>query len=147
MGLQRAEIQCTNRTGYYVDLATNITAVCSPARLNVKWTAGGAIPPGITTVIKAGYTEYHICGDLTVSGSGYLTGSAPATDIIIVIENGSLIVDDKSSINTARTAIVLTGNNNWPAKVEFPTGAGKVSTLTLAPPTGAGNLGRLCRSI
>ena len=64
----------------YVDLATNITAVCSPARLNVKWTAGGAIPPGITTVIKAGYTEYHICGDLTVSGSGHLTGSAPATD-------------------------------------------------------------------
>ena len=56
-----------------------------------------------------------------------------------MIENGSLIVDDKSSINTARTAIVLTGNNNWPAKVEFPTGAGKASTLTLAPPTGAGN--------
>ena len=65
-----------------------------------------------------------VIGNLSVSGTGDLTGSAPATDVVIVIENGSLIVDDKATINTARTAIVFTGDNNWPAKIEFPYGAG-----------------------
>ena len=75
---------------------------------------------GRHTVNKTDYVEYHICGDLTLSGSGYLTGSAPTTDVIVIIENGNLIVDDKSSINTARTAFVLTGDNNSSARMDFP---------------------------
>jgi hypothetical protein len=106
----------------------------------VTWTPGSIpIGAGIKTVSKTGYTEYHICGDLLVTGSGYLTGNAPATDIVIVIENGSLIVDNKASISTARTAIVLTGDNTWPAKIQFPNGAGKQGTLSLSPPTSVGN--------
>ena len=125
----------------YAVLAKNITSVCAAgARPGAKWSPGDIpIGAGIKTVNKSGYVEYHICGDLLVSGSGYLTSSAPSTDVVIIIENGSLIVDDKASISTARTAIILTGDNNWPATVEFPKGAGKVGTLSLSPPTSVGN--------
>ena len=74
-----------------------------------------------------------------MTGSGYLTGSAPATDVVIIVENGNVIVGDKASISTARTAIVLTGDNNWPATLQFPNGNGKQATLTLSPPTNVGN--------
>lgn len=123
----------------YVDWAKHITSVCpAGVRPGAIWTAGDNIPPGIK-VIKSGYIEYHICGDLLVTGSGYLTSSAPATDIVVIIENGSLIVDNKASISTVRTAIVLTGDNTWPAKIDFPNGAGKQGTLSLSPPTSVGN--------
>jgi hypothetical protein len=126
----------------FADLAKNITSLlCGTDRFGAIWTPG-AIPSGAGTkppVVKTGYTEYHICGDLTVSGSGFLTGSAPTTDYVIVIENGSLIVAKDAVINTARTTIVLTGDNNWPAKVLFPNGAGNLGTLSLSPPTTAGN--------
>jgi len=124
----------------FADLAKNITTECAGTRPGVAWTPGTLpIGAGIKTVTKTGYTEYHICGDLTVSGSGYLTGSAPSTDYVIVIENGSLISANNAVINTMRTAIVLTGDNNWPAQIQFPNGAGKQATLTLSPPSNAGN--------
>ena len=124
----------------YVDLANNITSVCAGSRPGVTWQPG-VLPlgAGFKTVSQPGYTEYHICGDLTLSGNGYLTGSSPASDVVIVIENGSLIVDDHSSINTAKTAIVMTGNNSWPAQVSFPNGNGKSASLSLSPPTSVGN--------
>lgn len=124
----------------YADLATNITTECSGARPGVTWTPG-VLPlgSGIKTVNKAQYVEYHICGDLTLTGSGYLTGSSPVNDAVIVIENGSLIVDDNASINTAKTTIVMTGDNNSPGRIEFPNGAGKVGTLALSPTTTVGN--------
>lgn len=80
---------CANPQSYqpvvpdiYASLAKNITTQCGTSRPGVTW-AAGSLPsgPGVITVSKANYTEYHICGNLTVSGSGYLTGSAPtATD-------------------------------------------------------------------
>jgi hypothetical protein len=94
---------------------------------------------GIKTVNKSGYIEYHICGDLTLTGSGSLIGSVPATDMVVIIENGSLIVDDRATITTARTTFVLTGDNNWPAKVVFPNGNGKSASLSLSPPTAVEN--------
>jgi hypothetical protein len=125
----------------YKDIAKNITSVCGGERPGVTWNPGTLpIGAGIKTITNAaGFTEHHICGDLTVSGNGYLTGATPASDVIVVIENGSLIVDDKSAITTARTTIVLTGNNSWPAKVVFPQGNGKVATLALSPSTTVGN--------
>jgi Flp pilus assembly protein TadG len=124
----------------FTDLANNITIECGGLRPGVNWVPGTLpIGAGIKTVNKTGYVEYHICGDLTLSGSGYLTGAAPASDTVIVIENGSLNIDDKAVINTLRTAIVLTGNNNWPAKIQFPNGNGKAAALTLSPPTNVTN--------
>jgi len=124
----------------YADLAKNVTSVCGGTRPGVTWNPG-VLPlgAGIKTVNQPGYTEYHICGDLTVSGNGFLTGSPPPSDVVIVIENGSLIVDDKSAISMTRTAIVLTGDNTWPAKVDFPNGNGKSASLSLSPPTGTAN--------
>jgi hypothetical protein len=125
----------------FADLAKNITSLCGADRNGATWTPG-AIPNGAGTkpaVAKTGYTEYHICGDLTVSGSGFLTGSAPATDSVVVIENGSLVVANNAVINTARTAIVLTGDNSSPAKITFPNGGGKKGTLSLSPSTATGN--------
>jgi len=124
----------------YADMAKNITQECSGARPGVSWNPG-TLPTGsgIKTVNKGSYVEYHICGNLTVTGSGYLTGQNPSTDVVIVIENGNLVIDDKVDLKTVRTAIVMTGDNNWSAKVDFPNGAGKQATLSMSPPTTVGN--------
>src|SRR5262249_44107903 len=106
----------------------------------VTWTAG-QIPTGagVITVNNTGYTEYHICGKLTVTGNGYLTGSAPATDSVIIVENGQIDIADSSTINTMRTTIVLTGNNSTSSSINLPNGKGHASTLSLSPSTAAGN--------
>jgi Flp pilus assembly protein TadG len=120
----------------YASLAKNISPLCGTSTIGVSWTPG-AIPTGagIKTVSNANYTEYHICGDLNLSGSGYLTGSAPTSDTVIVIENGSLNIADQASINTLKTAIVMTGNNTVASSINFPNGNGKSATLSLSPPT------------
>jgi hypothetical protein len=63
-----------------------------------------------------GRTEYHICGDLNLSGTGSLSGIAPTADSLIVIENGSLNVANAASVSVARMAIVMTGDNNVRAR-------------------------------
>jgi Flp pilus assembly protein TadG len=119
----------------YASLASNISTQCGDTRTGVTWIPGTIpIGTGIKTVSNGGRTEYHICGDLTLSGSGYLTGSAPGSDALIVIENGSLIMENNASVSVARTAIIMTGNNNYPMSVNFPNGNGKQATLTLSPP-------------
>ena len=122
----------------FADLAKNITTECGTSRPGVNWTPGSLpLGAGIKTINKTGYVEYHICGDLQLSGSGQLT--AGTSDVVIVVENGSIIIDDKAAISTVRTALVLTGDNNYAAKVEFPNGNGKVATLSLSPPTNTDN--------
>ena len=91
-------------------MASNITKLCGTNRPGVTWT-GGSLPPlsgSFIQVNPTGQTEYHVCGDLTVTGTGYLTGSAPTTDYVIVIENGKLNIANNANISTKRTAIVLT---------------------------------------
>jgi Flp pilus assembly protein TadG len=119
----------------YAALSKNITPQCGSSRTGVTWTAGSAPPKGVIAVGIGNYTEYHVCGDLTVSGTGYLTGNAPGGDTVIVIENGSLNVADDAQVNTLRTAIVLTGNNKYPSAINFPNGKGHAATLALSPPT------------
>jgi hypothetical protein len=58
---------------------------------------------------------------------------------VIVIENGSLKLASGASISAARTAIVLTGNNNVASAIEFPNGEGHSATLSLSPPTNPDN--------
>jgi len=139
-GCGRAKSNAPLVPDIYAPLASNITTRCGSSRPGVTWTPD-SLPTGagFITVNLGSYVEYHICGDLTVSGTGYLTGSTPASDSVIIIENGSLIVDDNASINTVKTTIVMTGNNSFAAKVEFPNGAGKTATLSLSPPTGTMN--------
>jgi hypothetical protein len=126
----------------YAGLASNITKSCGTSRPGVNWTPG-TLPTGsgFITVNKTGYTEYHVCGDLTVSGSGYLTGNPPAggQDAVVVIENGSLTVANDADVNTVRTTIVMTGDNTHSATINFPNGASKLGTLTMSASTGSTN--------
>jgi Flp pilus assembly protein TadG len=124
----------------YASLASNITTQCGTSRPGVTWVPGiMPVGAGIKTVTNGGRTEYHICGDLTLSGSGYLTGSAPSADALIVIENGSLIVASNASVSVARTAVVLTGDNSYSSTIKFPNGAGQQAALTLSPPLDSAN--------
>ena len=121
-------------------LAANITALCGSKKGGATWAAG--IPPNgpmVQLSSTSTHVEYHICGDLTLEGVGYLTGQNPASDTVIIIENGSLIVSTDASIGTSRVAIVLTGNNKTPSSVEFPNGAGNLGALSLSPPRTIGN--------
>ena len=123
----------------YKPLATNITKQCS-SWPGAVW-APGVVPPYpmVITVNKGSYTEYHVCGDLTLSGSGALTGLSPASDAVIVIENGKLIMDDKATIQANRVTFVLTGDNSKASHIEFPNSKGKAATLSVSPATSSGN--------
>jgi len=122
----------------FATVATNIGKLCGALTPGATWVPG-TLPAGLKTVSQPSYTEYHVCGNLTVSGTGYLTGAAPAADSVIVIENGRLIVANNASISTSRTAIVLTGNNSNASNIDFPNGNGQTASLTISPPTTASN--------
>jgi hypothetical protein len=120
----------------YKSLQSEISSKCV-ARPGATWSPGSR-PASVVTVQQPGYTEYHVCGDLTLSGSGTIPSSV-AADSVIVIENGKLIMAASASIALNRTTIVLTGNNTAASFIDFPNGAGKAATLTLSPPTGTEN--------
>lgn len=116
----------------YAALASNITTQCGTFRPGVTWVPG--LPPSgtaVKTVTSGGRTEYHICGDLTLSGSGTFT---PGADTLIVIENGSLNIANNATVSIARTTVILTGSNSYPSSINFPNGNGKSASLTLSPP-------------
>jgi hypothetical protein len=137
---------CTHPSGnasvvpdIYGALAGNITKLCSQ-RPGVTWAAGTTpAGSGVITVDKGTYREYHICGDLTLSGSGYLTGNSPSSDSVIIVENGSLNIGNGANISAARTGIVLTGNNSYASAVNFPSGNGNSASLFLSAPTDSSN--------
>ena len=56
-----------------------------------------------------------------------------------MIENGSLNVANNASINTVKTAIVMTGDNSAASSINFPNGNGKSASLSLSPPTDLAN--------
>jgi Putative Flp pilus-assembly TadE/G-like len=125
----------------YADLAKNISFKCAAfAGGGVTWDAGAVSPPaGLITVSQSYATEYHVCGDLTLSGTGYLTGNAPSADTVIVVENGNLNIANDAVVSTMRTTIILTGNNTVPSAITFPNGKGHSGTLSVSPPTDAAN--------
>lgn len=126
----------------YASLRTNITAKCGANVTGVNWTASDS--PTIPTdsmiqVSRTGYTEYHVCGDLNVSGTGTLNGSSPATDTVIVIENGSIHLADNSTITANRMTFVFTGSDAYSHTIYFPNGHGHLGTLNVEPSISAGN--------
>jgi len=124
----------------YADLAKNITTKCGSNKNGVNWTAGGAIPTSnVIQVSVNGYTEYHICGNLNLDGNGWLTGSSPSSDSVIIVENGSINIANNASISTAKTAIVMTGNNTVPSQINFPNGNGKQASFSISPPADSAN--------
>ena len=119
----------------YAPLATNITKQCGASKPGVTWTPGLAPSGGgVVVVTSGGRTEYHICGDLNLTGTGSFT---PAADTVIVIENGSLNIANNAAVTITRTVVVLTGDNTNASAVNFPNGNGKTGSLTLGPPLDA----------
>jgi Flp pilus assembly protein TadG len=127
-----------------VQAATPIPDIYEPLAVNIKpsctsypgatWIAGVAPPfPGVTHQVRGSYTEYHVCGPLTLAGSGPLF--AASGDAVIIVENGGVDLDDKANVQLAQTSLVLTGNNKSASRITFPNGNGKAATLTLSPPT------------
>jgi hypothetical protein len=115
----------------WAGLAGNITPQCGTSRPGVTWTPGSAPSgPGVITTTKYGRTEYHICGDLNLAGTGSFS---PAADTAIVIENGSLNIADKADVSISKTTMVLTGSNSYPSAINFPNGNGKSASLHLSP--------------
>ena len=123
-------------------LASNIVQKCGSDSKGLTWTAGALPEQGdeFYVVNNGSYDEYHVCGQLTLSGSGALLspsqqGSAGA---VIVVENGGISVGRGSSVTTSTTALVLTGTNGTSSDgIAFANGSG--STLTLSPPTSLTN--------
>jgi hypothetical protein len=123
----------------FAELKDKIPRACGSMQVGATWNP--ALPPPKTGVVETdagGYKIYHVCGDLTVTGSGTLPSASASADTLIVIENGGLIVDDKTTVSTLRTAIIFTGAGASTGLIRFPNGNGKAATLTLSPPTSPG---------
>src|SRR5215813_3176534 len=106
----------------------------------VTWDGSAVQPPaGLISVSRSYGTEYHVCGDLTLSGTGSITGTAPTTDTVIVVENGNLIIANNANVSTVRATIILTGNNTVPSAIIFPNGNGHSGTLSVSPSTDSAN--------
>jgi Flp pilus assembly protein TadG len=123
----------------YYNLASNITTKCGGNVSGVSWTAGSSIPSAMIPVTRSGYAEYHVCGDLNLSGSGTLTGSNPSTDTVFVIENGSVNVANNAVVTANGSTFVFTGSNVYNHTINFPNGKGQVATWNIEPSTSSSN--------
>jgi hypothetical protein len=125
----------------YASLAVNISKTCGMTAAGNTWSVGSTFPSGssVIPVSRGAYTVYHVCGNLTLSGNGSLTGASPTSDKVIVIENGSLILANKANVSLTRATIVLTGDNTTASSIQFPNGNGHAATLSLSPSSGSDN--------
>jgi len=125
-------------TDIHAALASNISRQCGLTSNTLSWPVGTPpSSPNMITIVNGSVTEYHVCGTVTLSGTGTLLGNA-SSDSLLVIENGSLILDKNADITLTRTAIVMTGTTGTHT-IEFPNGNGKSATLRVAPGTDASN--------
>jgi Flp pilus assembly protein TadG len=120
--------------------AANIMLLCSGAGSGVSWAAGATPSAGanfLGPIFTSSGTEYHVCGDLNLSGSGALLPSATG-DVLIVVENGSLNVANHADVSLSNSTFVLTGDNAHTHQVNFPNGKGQLATLNVSAPKDAG---------
>jgi Flp pilus assembly protein TadG len=120
----------------YASRASNITTKCGNTNNSVNWTVGGTVPsdPDMMTISRSGYTEYHVCGDLNLSGTGNLPSNS-----IFIIENGNLNMGKDANVTAAQDAFILTGSNSANHEITFPTGQGQAATLNVEAPTSSSN--------
>jgi len=118
----------------YNALASNIERVCGTENGGVAWNLEEDVPvsPQVIHVTRAGYREIHICGQLSLSGSGYLNSETPSEDLVIVVENGGVEFADNATAAASRVTFVLAGGSGS-AAIGFPNAAAKQATLVLSP--------------
>ncbi len=128
----------------YASVASNISKVCGANAGGYAWTANGSLPAAVANTVipvsRSGYAEIHVCGDLTLNGdaSQTLTGSAPATDTVVVVENGKVQLADSAYILGRQVTFVLAGGA-YSNIVNFPNGNGKTATLDISGSMFSGN--------
>ena len=123
----------------WAKMADYTTPQCGASKApqpGVQWTTSQMTPSDPTyvktTTNQWGSTEYHVCGDLKISGA---VNFSPGKDTVIVIENGSLVIDDKANVSMSRTVVVLTGSNpSAKSVIDLPQSNGKAGSLHLSPP-------------
>lgn len=96
----------------YAGLKDKIERECGSVDGGVTWTVDGSLPAAshlVRYVARPSWIEIHICGDLTLKGKGALNGYSPAEDLVVVVENGSAIVDSYADLAAYRTTLVLAG--------------------------------------
>lgn len=126
-------------TDIYSALASNITHRCSSYPGGTWSTSSTPSGSQMVTVNQGSYTEYHVCGDLKLSGNGTLSGTSSGADTVIVVENGKIKFNNNLNATAQRTTIVMTGNNSVASTITFPNGAGAAGTLTIGAPQSATN--------
>jgi Flp pilus assembly protein TadG len=128
--------------------ADNIAAgdyKCGTTSTGLTWTAtaaGSGVPTGnaVKTAAKSGYNQIHICGNLTLSGTGLLRAANPDTDLVVVVENGGIIMAADADVSAQRMTFVLAnGATNKPPILSYPNGKGKAANLTIKASTGSSN--------
>lgn len=118
----------------HAKLASNISLQCGLTSNNVTWTVGTPpSSPQLITVVNGAVTEYHVCGNLTLKGTGVLLGNT-SSDSVLVVENGDLILDKNADITLTRTAIIMSGTTGS-HKIVFPQGNGQSAKLRITPGT------------
>lgn len=124
----------------YSGLSSNIETRCGSAAGGVTWTAGDDVPDGanVISVTRTGYRELHICGDLTLAGSGAINGANPVEDIVVIIENGGVVLASNASIDAKRISLVLGGGSGNPV-LTFPATAATAASLSISASTSQNN--------
>jgi Flp pilus assembly protein TadG len=133
-GCNNAKLNQAAIPDIYKDTVRNIEMVCGPENGGATWTPADGFSGSATVVpvTRSGYREIHICGPLTISGSGLLNGDDPAEDLVIVVENGGVELADNVVIDARRVTFVMAGGSGS-ATLAFPNAAAKAATLTISP--------------
>lgn len=120
----------------YNALAGNIQRVCGTEKSGVNWNLEKEpdiqVLPRVLAVNRSGYREVHVCGQLTLSGSGSVNSTTPSDDLVIVVENGGIKLAKNAAVDARQVTFVLAGGNGS-AAIAFPKAAAKQATLVLSP--------------
>jgi hypothetical protein len=150
----------------YNALKSNISTTCSStfndAIYNTTWSAGSSLGGAyVTSSTSSAYDTYHVCGNLTLSGTGSLYNST-SKDMVVYVENGSINVTNGAALTANRITFILAGsdtatiatkksgngagagNTTYSSTtpghtIDFPNGAGQAASLTLSPSTASTN--------